>query len=601
MEANIKALDEALKNSPTLPSGSNHPISADQNATMPSVITEDNQNKSFASHKQKNWTEEEQAAFYLLLRNHFVEVKNGTTATHVNSMMKTFSDKLKDNDINKTRQQCQWHWYSTARYLPEFLDNDIDSLYDEDDEDDVDYEGQDLKEGAMSNVAEKGQTQGSKWTDQERQKFIALVKARRNKEKHNPALEKLNSTQLMTVVSSQLKKQYSIDRTVNACKQVWRRYLASHGTEDISDQEPASSDSESELVLPPLLSPLPAYIEAMLDEPPTSTKYQPRENDAQAGVPPMRKGEKKGRKIVRFTPEQRRLLDQEAKENGLSPSAEVLNRLADDCGVEAKKVKDWFTNARAGRYGYDRTIGQRTTQHKGNVEYEDTDHSVLSSNSPSNTAGASIPRTSLKRSRLSTSKAINESLVIDSDDDDHPRMFPSSKKVKTDAALEGSFNAIVSSTSDNNREKTPPGMVRKRLGKRDPSLPLMSLEDYRKSQNPSKNPSKNRHSTETAEAPAPGTQFLDNNDIWSVMTSEKIRRLEEQMAALHATKDRMLAEISRDEEILKDFQEQIKKLCEKKAVLKQAIDTKKDKVDDYTTKINTAKDKKQKLQDALTV
>lgn len=231
----------------------------------------------------------------------------------------------------------------------------------------------------------------------------------------------------------------------------------------------------------------------------------------------------------------------------------------------------FFSNVRAGHYGFAK-LGH--VEGRAAAEYAD-----MSSKSP----GIESPRKHLKRGRP------DDSINLDTDDDDHPIMLPPSKKIRTDAAH------AIRSTPNTSTDDTPPGKVKLTLPRR-PALPPTKPAHSGGSIGgasplPKKSPVKKaRHSTGQPSPAAP--QLHPNGESWDSVTLGLIKNCDEEIASANDTKEHTLAAIDRENA-------EIQKLQAKLAGLTQSVNTKRARVGELDAEINRSEKRKKAYRLAL--
>ncbi|KAF8863253.1 hypothetical protein BDZ45DRAFT_722663 [Acephala macrosclerotiorum] len=539
------------------------------------------------------WTDDEKNAFNDLCQ-HF---KARMTPGQINGTLQAITDRLKNIGYHKTLNQCRQQWYGVARFDPQFADAPsgprvmVAAISNQNAEEaspapsaigqadkisptpvatsksgsetsgHAAAEVQRAGQGTTAEVAARGRNKA--WSAYECDKLIELVNARREQETSDPNLPKLSISKLMAIVSPQLKEKYNIDRTPDGC--AWT----------LSKLVRQAKHADSAPVVPPLLSPLSKDIEAKLDDVAASTKRNSQDKKA---LTSRTTATGKSHKVERFPVEDKERLI-EAANKTLYPSDETVNALAEELKTTVRRIRMFFTNARAGHYGFSK--GGESENGTGDAEYVD-----MSSNSPD----LESSRKNLKRGRT------GDSINLDTNDDDYPLVLHPSKKART-AAVRTMRSAPIPSTDNN----TPPGKVKMVLP-RHPSRPSTHPANSRNSIGGAPPPSKQspvrkaRHST--GQLSHSRSQILDGKS-WNAMTLRKIQGCDEKIASFKDTKAHTLAEINADDAAVQALQTQITSLSQQMQGLTNSVNAKRTRIGDLDAQIDEFEQKKTALQVAL--
>lgn len=197
---------------------------------------------------------------------------------------KSISQQLENNQIHRTWQACARRFQRTNSHESQTTEPAIDSdetqsslfhvdLYnekevthseskiaDEDDEED-DGSKSDLDDGDTPYGEDGEPRRGTRkrvsrpaWTDEEHNRLVQLLKARRQLESADESLNKLSNNKLFALASQQLK-QYLIDRSGGACNLYWtNKGFARSGFDINSPATPQAGGSRksSDQQLPPV-------------------------------------------------------------------------------------------------------------------------------------------------------------------------------------------------------------------------------------------------------------------------------------------------------------------------------------------------------------
>lgn len=211
---------------------------------------------------------------------------------------------------------------------------------------------------------------------------------------------------------------------------------------------------------------------------------------------------------------------------------------------------------------------------------------------PSNSPGTKGSRKSLKRGRT------DDSINLDTDDDDYPLVIHPPKKPRTDAART-MRNAPTSATGDD----TPAGKIKMILPPRDPALPLIPPSQSRNPlgeapPSPRKSPTKKVRQS-TGSFTSTDSQSLDRVERWKADTLLMIKDCDETIASRKNIKAQTLAEISTDDAAAATLQTKITALQQQLLALTNSINAKKSTVGDLDAQINKAELRKKHHQLAL--
>jgi hypothetical protein len=154
----------------------------------------------------------------------------------------SISQELENNQIHRSSQACARRFQRTSKlgatepglrsddtpdpmpekaspYYPKPNNEGTDTDADADDGSKSDLNDGDTPYGEPRRRSRKRVSKGV-WTDEEHNRLVQLMKARRQLESEDERLEKLSNYKLYALVSKQLK-QYLIDRSAGACNLYW--------------------------------------------------------------------------------------------------------------------------------------------------------------------------------------------------------------------------------------------------------------------------------------------------------------------------------------------------------------------------------------------
>jgi hypothetical protein len=131
------------------------------------------------------------------------------------------SQQLESHDIYRSSQACavKWRRYNSDQVSPTTPDVDSDDILpslcgSKLDNDDADVEEEEPRRGSRQRISRP------RWTDEEHDKLVELLKARRELENQDEGVEKLSCWKLFVLVSKQLEQSF-IDRSASACQHYW--------------------------------------------------------------------------------------------------------------------------------------------------------------------------------------------------------------------------------------------------------------------------------------------------------------------------------------------------------------------------------------------
>ncbi|XMA16362.1 hypothetical protein WAI453_009153 [Rhynchosporium graminicola] len=437
--------------------------------------------------KPLSWTDDHKEKFQEIITSLGSTVGTTGAPTSHAQLFDLASKKLADLGIIKSTTQCKDKWYRMSNraenealfnftrggskhgtfgddkleVVEPVAEEPLDSNFAQD-EDSLIAGNRDEINADSNDVS--GHRSTMRWDDRERDFLIELVRGRRELELQDTTQPVFNAGQLFKYASTELQKQYGIERTVSSCTIFWRRNVAgtfgfgsgNEATKLLPGSNSASKTMKIEEAPSMTLRETPTKskrLQNSLQEPqsPKEAKQpKPPKPAARASSPKL------GRK---FTTAQKEALAAEA-EKGLNPSQEVRARLVQELNLTGQQVSGYFGNA---RFKARKLELMETPKEADGDEGADEDVSPMSITAQDSGA----PDSEVKKRKYRKRK---HPTSIDSDDE--PLLAPLIKHAPQSVDSDASFGVeekVYGSRS---------GMLRRKAPVRDPSLPFLPPPSY---------------------------------------------------------------------------------------------------------------------------